>query len=122
MTGPGDTIVRSAEQTFPIKDVRDRTIMYRRMTALDRLRLLKAAGPELSRNESWLGMAALVMTVTEIDGVPRVAPMNEKMIEAAVAELGDDGLQAISDHLVHMGDGALFAGPAASGNAAGTPN
>ena len=121
MTGPGDVIINNIEQTFVVVDERNRAITIRRMTALDRLRLLKAAGPELSQNDTWLNMASLAMMVTDINGVPRVAPGNERQIEAAVAELGDEGLQAISDTLINSENADLFFDGSPSGNVAGTP-
>ena len=40
-------------------DASGRTLSRKRLGALERLRLFEAAGAELSRNDRWLGMAAL---------------------------------------------------------------
>jgi hypothetical protein len=82
-----------------VTDTEGRRIGLRQMTALDKLRLFKAAGPALSRNEPWLGMALLACHVCEIDGVPIPAPADERGIEALVARLGDAGLAAIAGAL-----------------------
>jgi len=79
-----------------ITDTQGRRLDLRPMTALDKLRLFKAAGPALSRNEPWLGMALLACSVSAIDDVPVPMPADERGIEALVARLGDAGLTAIA--------------------------
>jgi len=79
-----------------ISDTQGRRLELRSLTALDKLRLFKAAGPALSRNEPWLGMALLACTVSAIDDVPVPMPADERGIEALVARLGDAGLAAIA--------------------------
>ena len=69
------------------------------MTALDKLRLFKAAGPVLAQNRPWLGMALLACSVTAIDDVPVPPPANEQQIEALVARLGDAGIAAAATAL-----------------------
>jgi hypothetical protein len=66
------------------------------MTSLDKLRLFKAAGPVLSQNQPWLGMAMLACSVAEIDGVPIPPATNEQQIESTVARLGDFGIAAVA--------------------------
>lgn len=77
-----------------VTDSRNRKLTLRILTVLDRLRLFKAAGPVLSENNPWFGMAILASSVAEIDGVPVPLPSNESQIESAVARLGDEGLSA----------------------------
>jgi hypothetical protein len=67
------------------------------MTSLDKLRLFKAAGPVLSQNQPWLGMAMLACSVAEIDNVPVPPPTNEQQIESLVARLGDPGIAAVAE-------------------------
>jgi hypothetical protein len=111
----------NADQAIEIKDASGRNLKVRRINALDRLRLLKAAGPELSQNDAWLGLAALTLSVVEINGIPRPLPTNERQIETAVSELGDEGLQAIADALDEHGTASqIFDGPP-EGNVEGTP-
>jgi hypothetical protein len=69
----------------------------RRLTALDTLRLFKAAGPVLAQNEPWLSMAALAFSILEIDGVPIPPPATEPQIESLIDKLGDEGLTAIAN-------------------------
>jgi hypothetical protein len=90
-------------------------LTLRRLNALDKLRLFKAAGPILAQNEPWLGMALLASSVIAIDDVPVPAPATEHQIEAVVARLGDAGIAAIAatlrqDGAVHPADLAASAG------------
>jgi len=96
-----------------------RTLVIHRPTALDTLRLFKAAGPTLAQNEAWLAMAGLACAVREIDGVPSPMPTNETQIEALVSKLGDDGLAAVAT-LLDM-DGSSEPVEVQAGNSHGTP-
>lgn len=99
MTGPlspSARIVAAAEEQVVATDADGRTLLLRRMNALDRLRLFKAAGPVLSQNQYWLGMASLACSVVAIDGVPIPAPTNEQQIEGVVLRLGDAGIAAVA--------------------------
>ena len=94
--GPGSGIIAAAaaEQTVTTADSTRLTL--RRMNALDKLRLFKAAGPVLAQNEPWLGMALLASSVVAIDDVPVPLPATEQQIEAMVARLGDAGIAAVA--------------------------
>jgi hypothetical protein len=96
---PSEAIVASATAAPTITDADGRSITLRRLTALDKLRLFKAAGPILAQNQPWLGMAVLACSVVAIDGVPVPAPANELQIEAMVGRLGDAGISAIAASL-----------------------
>jgi hypothetical protein len=94
---PSQAIIREAAKTFTTNDKAGRQLVLRRLTALDTLRLFKAAGPVLSQNEPWLSMAGLAYSVMEIDGVPVPSPTTEPQIEGLIDRLGDDGLAAVAD-------------------------
>lgn len=102
MMTPTTAVVQSAAASQTITDADGRVIELRQMTALDKLRLFKAAGASLSQNEMWLGMALLACSVTAIDGVPVPQPANEMQIESMVARLGDVGLAAAGEALDQM--------------------
>lgn len=76
-----------------------RHLQLRRLTALDKLRLFKAAGPGLAQNQPWLGMAVLAASVTAIDDVPVPPPTTEQQVEALVGRLGDAGIAAVGKAL-----------------------
>lgn len=93
---PSSTIILGATSGSVVSDTEGRRIAVRRLTALDKLRLFKAAGPVLSQNQLWLGMAVLAYSVTAIDDVPVPVPSNEVQIEAIVSRLGDAGINAVA--------------------------
>ena len=87
-------IIASSAAPQNITDAEGRTLHVRRMTALDRLRLYKAAGPELAENNAWMGMALVACSVVQIDQVPIPMPTTEQQIESLVMRLGDAGIAA----------------------------
>ncbi|MEJ0016752.1 MAG: hypothetical protein WDN25_09310 [Acetobacteraceae bacterium] len=93
---PSATIIAAAIAQETLADADGRQLTIRRMTALDRLRLFKAAGPLLSQNQPWLGMAVIASSVVAIDDVPMPQPITEAQIEAMVTRLGDAGIAAIA--------------------------
>lgn len=94
---PTENILSAALRMIDVRDGRGRNLKVRRLTALDTLRLLKAAGPILAQNQPWLSMAMLAVSVTEIDHVPVPTPTSEAQIESLVERLGEDGMEAIAD-------------------------
>jgi hypothetical protein len=94
---PSQAIIREAAKTFAAVDSKGRRLMLRRLTALDTLRLFKAAGPVLAQNGPWLSMAGLAFSVLEIDGVPVPPITTESQIESLIDRLGDEGLAAIAE-------------------------
>lgn len=96
---PSQTIVREATKSLNTVDKKGRRLTLRLLTALDTLRLFKAAGPVLAQNEPWLSMASLAFSILEIDGVPVPAPATEAQIESLIDKLGDHGLAAIADSI-----------------------
>jgi hypothetical protein len=94
---PSQSILREAARALTTVDAKGRRLTLRHLTALDTLRLFKAAGPSLAQNEPWLSMAGLTFAVTEIDGVPVPVPVTESQIENLIDRLGDEGLAAIAD-------------------------
>jgi hypothetical protein len=67
-------------------------------------------------------MAALACSVVEINGIPRVTPINERQIEVLVAELGDAGLQAVAEHLDREIEKSSMFDRSLEGNSLGTPS
>jgi hypothetical protein len=95
MGTPSARVIAAAQAAPCVTEAQGRRLHLRKLTALDKLRLFKAAGPVLAQNQSWLGMAVLAVSVVAIDDVPVPAPGNEAQIEALVGRLGDDGIAAI---------------------------
>ncbi len=97
--GPASAIVASAAAEQVAITADGIRLTLRRLSALDKLRLFKAAGPHLAQNEPWLGMALLASSVVAIDDVPVPVPSTEHQIEAMVARLGDAGIAAVASAL-----------------------
>jgi hypothetical protein len=104
MGAPSEAFVAAAMAVRDVTDAQGRVLTVRRLNALDKLRLFKAAGASLAQNAPWLGMALLACSVTAIDDVPVPVPINEQQIESLVQRLGDAGIAAL---------GAALAGDAA---------
>jgi hypothetical protein len=100
MHSPTQQIVADSAAAFRVNDRGGRELFVRRLSALDRLRLFKALGPDLAENAPYVGMALLAISVTEIDKIPLPPPMSEGQVEALIQRLGDDGLAAVSDALL----------------------
>lgn len=113
---PSSRIVAAAATTRTVTDASGRRLTLRRMGALEKLRLFKAAGPALSQNEPWLGMAMLACSVAAIDDVPVPMPGNEQQVEAAVARLGDAGIAAVASAFDTTADLSPAEKVAAAGN------
>ena len=96
---PSAIVMASDAATETILDSDGRRLSIRRLTALDRLRLFKAAGPVLAQNQPWLGMALIASSVSAIDDIPMPSPANEVQIEAMVGRLGDAGIAAVAQAL-----------------------
>jgi hypothetical protein len=93
---PSATIVAKATEARSVVDGLGRRLTLRSLTALDKLRIFKAAGSELALNQPWLAMAILASSVTAIDDIPIPMPSTETQIEALVGRLGDIGIEAIA--------------------------
>lgn len=118
---PSESVVAAATSEQTVVDKSGRKLGLRRLTALDKLRLFKAAGPELSQNDAWLGMAMLATAVTAIDDVPIPQAANEYQIEAMVGRLGDFGISAVADALLPLLDANMAELVTTAGNLPGTP-
>ena len=105
MDTPSSRLVAAAEVIVPVVDAQGRVLAVRRLGALDRLRLFKAAGAGLGANAGWMGMATLACSVTAIDDVPVPAPASEAQIEVLVARLGDVGIAAVAAVLSPVAQG-----------------
>lgn len=102
---PSAAILTAASTCQTIIDANGRRLTVRNLTALDRLRLFKAAGPTLAQNQPWLGMALIACSVVAIDDVPVPPPVTEVQIEALIGRLDDAGVSAIA-HALHQATNA----------------
>ncbi|MEJ0047586.1 MAG: hypothetical protein WDN04_16760 [Rhodospirillales bacterium] len=96
METPSQLLLAAAAQLGTISDAAGRQLTVRRLTAVDRLRLFKALGAELAQNPPYFGMAALAVSVVDIDGVPVPQPQTEGQLEMSGSTLGEDGIEAVA--------------------------
>lgn len=99
MQTPTQALLEAANRVLQANDAQGRVISLKHLGALDKLRLFEAAGPELARNDRWLGMAVLACSVTAIDAVPYPHPTSKAAIESMVQRLGDAGIAAVGGAL-----------------------
>lgn len=96
---PSVQIIKNANKTGTAKDARGRTFTFRRMTLLAKARLYAVAGPELSKNEQWIGLAAIAACVTQIDG-DNMTSNSLREIEFLLEIMDDDGFEAVGNAYV----------------------
>ena len=118
---PSAAILANAAETRTVVDSLGRRLSLRGLTALDRLRIFKAAGAELALNQPWLAMASLASSVTAIDDIPIPMPTTEVQIEALIARLGDRGIDAIAQTIDPYPDNDTTEQVTSAGNLLGTP-
>jgi hypothetical protein len=119
---PSATIVAKATESRSIVDSLGRRLTLRTLTALDKLRVFKAAGPELALNQPWLAMAILCSSVTAIDDIPIPPPSSETQVEALVGRLGDSGIEAIAQSIEALSEIDESEQVTNAGNLFGTPS
>ncbi|HVC15972.1 MAG TPA: hypothetical protein VNE18_01590 [Rhodanobacter sp.] len=111
-----------AELTI-LTDAKGRRITFKTMTVLDQSRIIRIIGradPMDAQNQPYVSMAMAACSVTDIDGVPRPAPVKPEHIEAAIDALGDEGYAAlIVDTQARAGE--LENAAASAKNSAATP-
>ena len=113
---PTARVLAAAAEAVVVSDAEGRRLALRRLNALDKLRLFKAAGPLLAQNQPWLGIAVLACSVAAIDDVPVPAPGNEQQIESIVARLGDAGIAAVAQALNPLAEASSDELAATAGN------
>lgn len=114
---PSGRLIAEAQAASVATDEAGRRLALRRLSALDKLQLYRAAGPALAQNAPWMGVALLAASVAAIDDIPVPPPANEAQIEALVGRLGEHGLAAVADALAEPVQEVMDA----AGNSRGTP-
>jgi hypothetical protein len=98
-------------KTATVRDKNGRTIKVKKLGALDRVRLFKALGAEASENRQVMHYSALAASVTELNGDHVGFPTTSAQVDALIARLDDDGLEAVITALValspEMAEGAV---------------
>lgn len=87
-------VVVHDERRATVTDSAGRVIKVKKLSALDRVRLFKAAGATLSENRMLQSYYSTAASVTELDGVPIPFPSTELQLDAIVGRLDEHGLAA----------------------------
>jgi hypothetical protein len=101
---PSQAIKAAAAKTVDVTDSRGRVISIGTLNALEKLRMFEVVGAENAANQAYLGYATLAFLVNAIDGVPVARPTAKRELEALVARLDDDGLNAVGKHFADTQD------------------
>jgi hypothetical protein len=84
-----------------IQDSRGRTIQLRQLDPLQKSRIVMAVGGDLASNQVYMGAFALpAASVVYIDDVGFGLPQTLKQVDAVLAELGAEGMEAIENHMM----------------------
>ena len=90
--------VKAANKAVTVTDALGRSLGVRKMPILDRMRMFESIGPENSKNEAYVGYAALACSVVSIDGEAVARPASKIQLEGLIQRLGDEGIEAVADH------------------------
>ena len=98
---PSQSIINNApaNKTVEIKDSLGRVLTVKHIGVLEQARIYKAMGSQHSTNPPYTYMVFACASCVKIDGRPITFPLNERLIEAALTNLGDEGLTAIMIHM-----------------------
>ena len=102
-----------------ITDAADRKLTLRKLNVLDQVKLLRAIGPEQSRNQPYVELVFMSASVADIDGVPMLIPANERQIDANISRIGDGGFAALQVSVLKAVKEIEEAAQAAADNASG---
>jgi hypothetical protein len=84
-----------------IQDSRGRNIQLRTLDPLQKSRIVMAVGGENASNSVYMGAFALpAASVVYIDDVGFGLPQTLKQVDAVLAELGVEGMEAIESHMM----------------------
>jgi hypothetical protein len=73
-----------------------RKISFRKLNALDRMRIFSVLGSTLTENAGYLGYALSAACVTAIDDTLIPFPASRTTVENTVSQLGDEGIDAVT--------------------------
>lgn len=90
---PGPALT-AAPTEFTISDARGRAIQLKKPGVLAQFRLVEALG-EVAQNQVYMGMVLPLIFVVAIDGEPVVQPASKAEVEALIARLDEDGIEAV---------------------------
>lgn len=94
---PSAQFVAQGKRVVTKQDSQGRTLKIKFLSTLDRMRISKVVGGDLSKNDVYLGYATLAYCVTAIDEEPVPPPVTVLELEFLVERLGDAGLAVVAE-------------------------
>ncbi len=101
---PSQAIVKAANIVVTVTDSLGRQIGIKKIGAWDRMKMLQVVGSENTKNEVYLGYAALAFSAVKLDDEDLPAISTMAQLEVRVKRLEDEGLEAISNHFQKQAD------------------
>lgn len=98
-----EVISSSRRQPATETDPTGRVFKVKYLTMLDKMRITRVLGAELSKNDSYTALASLAFTVIEIDGDAIAPPVSVREVEVLVERIGEEGAQAINKAYLSQG-------------------
>lgn len=95
---PTQAIVKAASAVsgpHACEDAQGRRIVWKKLGALDNMRLAEIVGPGNIANAQYMLYANTAFSVQEIGGERLTKPMSKLQLEALVQRLGDEGIDAL---------------------------
>src|SRR5471030_1253263 len=96
------SVAKPSGSTLEVVDARGRKIIVKKLNALEKMRLSKAMGSDGATNLAYATYATMAASVVSIDGEAEAFPMTARAIEALVAQLDDDGLEAVREGVYEL--------------------
>ena len=96
---PTQQVVRRSNVESVVSLPDGRTLHFRPLRTLERMDLNSLAGSQNALNLAWMADASLAYAVMRIDNEPVAKPSNMLQLRALIQRLGDDGMDAISEHV-----------------------
>ena len=90
------------ERNASVISKQGRVIKVKKLSAIDRMRLFRAVGAEDSENRAYMHYSVLAASVTELAGDPISFPTSAIQLQATVARLDEDGLDAVVSALIAL--------------------
>lgn len=90
--------IMAATNTVETVAVGGMTISLKRPGVLAHYRIVEIVG-DTAKNEVYMNMVMPILWVVEINGEPEPAPTTKRELEALIQRLGEDGVNAIVQHI-----------------------
>jgi hypothetical protein len=86
---------KSADGSVTVKDALGRTLQIKKLSLLEEMDLLAAAGAERSGNARWMQYATVVCCVRKIDEDFIHRPQTSRILQSNIQQVGAEGFAAV---------------------------